>query len=73
VCFLLKKYTFLEILKQYLLLFNTNKTMKNQTKTNKLTTFADVTIDKKQMKKVQGGGFWDWLGGAGVSSTGKIA
>ncbi len=46
--------------------------MKNQTKTSKLAVFANVTIGKNQMKQVQGGGFWDWLGG-GVGGTGGKA
>ncbi len=33
--------------------------MKNQSKTSKLAAFTNETIDKKQMKQVQGGGgFW---------------
>ncbi len=43
--------------------------MKNQSKTSKMAVFANETIDKKQMKQVQGGwsfwgkGEWGGIGG----------
>jgi natural product precursor len=45
--------------------------MKNQKQTSKLAAFAKEAIDKKQMKQVQGGGFWDWLGGGWGGTGGK--
>jgi hypothetical protein len=46
--------------------------MKNQTKTSKLAAFADVTIDKNQMKQVQGGQWYFWgRGYFGTASSGN--
>jgi hypothetical protein len=45
--------------------------MKNQKQTSKLAAFAKEAIDTKQMKQVQGGGFWDWLGGGSGGFGGK--
>jgi hypothetical protein len=47
--------------------------MKNQQKSSKLAKFAKETINPKQMKQVQGGGFWDWLGGGGLGGSGGKA
>jgi hypothetical protein len=47
--------------------------MKNQQKISKLTAFAKEAIDQKQMMKVQGGGFWDWLDGGGWGGSGGKA
>jgi hypothetical protein len=46
--------------------------MKNQSKTSKLAAFANKSIDKKQMKQVQGGwSFWDWCCGGGGAGGGR--
>jgi hypothetical protein len=45
--------------------------MKKQQGISKFATFAQQTIDQKQMIRVQGGGFWDWLGGSGTGGRNR--